>query len=357
MRIFQTFVLPDNLVANYKLSFAAANFSRNLLSGSGFDKCYSLLPVNVKGELPAISEDGYEVVYSKWRSRGGLLAKLAIFKEQIYIFRHVHTGDSVWLYNLNIINALLFVLLKLFKPSVKLNVIILDFTPASSWKEQNYWYLKLLNKADGTICLAYSDLFKCANTAVLAGVVPISSGQEPLMTMPNKKFLLSGVLREEIAQITMVLEAFSKLPDCELHITGKTDNETLVKEYAEKFENIIWHGMVSYEEYLKLLHSCTFVLSTRDPNFPENQCNFPSKIIESLLHNRIVVSTIQYKQLDGINYLIVPSEIKNLIKFINQISSLDEVSLLEYANQGVKVTEMFSTKVWIKTMSEIEYGY
>ena len=354
MRIFQTFVLPDNLVAKYKLSFAAANFSRNLLSGSGFDKCYSLLPVNVKGELPAISEDGYEVVYSKWRSRCGLLAKLAIFKEQIYIFRHVHTDDSIWLYNLNIINALLFVLLKLFKPSVKLNVIILDFTPANSWKEQNYWYLKLLNKADGTICLAYSDLFKCANTAVLAGVVPISSGQEPLITTPNKKFLLSGVLREEIAQTTMVLEAFSKLPDCELHITGKTDNETLVKGYAERFENIIWHGMVSYEEYLKLLHRCTFVLSTRDPGAAENMCNFPSKIVESLLHNRIVVSTIQYKQLDGINYFNVPSENESFINCINNISSLNNNSLCEYANQGNVVAKMFGTKVWNDAMTIIE---
>ena len=223
MRIFQTFVLPDHLIAKYKLSFAAANFSRNLLSGGGFEKCYSLLPVNVKGILPAGGEDGYEVVYSKWRNRGYLLAKLAIFKEQIYIFRHVHTDDSIWLYNLNIINALLFVLLKLFKPSVKLNVIILDYTPTNSWREQNYWYLKLLNKADGTICLSHSELFKCKNTAILPGVVPAAAGQEPLIRTPNNRFLLSGVLSEEIAQTSMVLETFSKMPQCELHITGKAD--------------------------------------------------------------------------------------------------------------------------------------
>jgi hypothetical protein len=44
MRIFQTFLLPDDLVAKYKLSFAAANFSRNLMQGGGFDKVYSLMP-------------------------------------------------------------------------------------------------------------------------------------------------------------------------------------------------------------------------------------------------------------------------------------------------------------------------
>jgi len=325
------------------------------LSGSGFDKCYSLLPVNVKGELPAINEDGYEVVYSKWRGRSGLLAKLAIFKEQIYIFKQVHSGDSIWLYNLNIINALLFVLLKLFKPSVKLNVIVLDFTPANSWREQNYWYLKLLNKADGTICLAYSDLFKCKNTAVLPGVVPAAAGQEPLITTPNNRFLLSGVLREEIAQTSMVLEAFSKLPRCELHITGKADNDNLIKEYAEKYENIKWYGMVSYDEYLRLLHCCTFVLSTRDPKSPENWCNFPSKIIESLLHNRIIISTIRYKQLDDIDYFKVPSKTDCFISYISNISSLDNNSLCKYANQGKKVAEIFSTKVWNEKMNEIEH--
>ena len=79
MHIFQTFVLPDNLVAKYKLSFAAANFSRNLISGGGFDKCYSLIPVNVRGKLPVVDEPGYEVVYSDWRIRSGILAKFAIF--------------------------------------------------------------------------------------------------------------------------------------------------------------------------------------------------------------------------------------------------------------------------------------
>lgn len=354
MRIFQTFVLPDNLVACYKLSFAAANFSRNLMSGGAFDKCFSLVPVNVRGELAPVEDDGYEVVYSTWRKKGGILAKLAIFKEQIYIFGQVHRGDSLWLYNLNVINALLFVLIKLLKPSVKLNVIILDFTPATSWREQNYWYLKLINKADGAISLSYSELFKCKNLIVIPGVIPITAGEEPTIEKINNKYLLSGVLFEEIAQTSMVLEAFSKLPQCELHISGKTNNEVLIKDYADKYRNIIWHGSVSFAEYLNLLHDCTFVLSTRDPKFPENQCNFPSKIIESLLHNRVIISTIDYKQLDGIKYFKTNSEPKFFMQHIKGISALSDASLIEYANQGRKVAEKFSTKVWNENMKKIE---
>lgn len=354
MRIFQTFVLPDHLVAKYKLSFAAANFSHNLISGGGFDKCYSLIPVNVNGELPYVESVGYEVVYSNWRKKGSLLAKLAIFKEQYFLFKQVRKYDSLWLYNLNVMNALLFVLIKLFKSTVKLNVIILDFTPTNSWKKQDYWYLKLLNKADGTICLANSDLFKCRNTVVLPGVVPFSAGNEPLIVNLNNKFLLSGVLNEEIAQITMILETFSQLPHCELHITGKTDNEFMIKEYATKHSNIIWHGSVPFQEYLDILHDCTFVLSTRDPKYPENQCNFPSKIIESLLHNRIIVSTIYYPQLRGIKYFQIKSDPKLFMRQLSELSTKSSSLLLEFANQGQIVIKLFSPKVWNQMMIKID---
>ncbi len=355
MRIFQTFVLPDELVAKYKLSFAAANFSRNLISGGGFDKTYSLMPVNVRGKANLFSEDGYEVVYSSWR-KIPVLNKLAIFKEQISIFGKVHGGDSIWMYNLNVINALLFILLKLFKPSVKVNVIVLDFTPARSWKEQNYWYLKLINKADGSIYLAHSKLFTCRNSEVLPGVVPVSAGKEPLIEQPNKIFLLSGVLLEEISQISKVLEAFSQLSECELHITGKTNNEQQIKEYADKCSNIYWHGSVSSDDYLNLMHKCTFVLSTRNPESPENQCNFPSKVIESLLHNRIIISTIEYKQLEGVKYFYCTSQMPCLIDNIREIASMPQQVLMKYANQGKKMTEMFNTMVWNETMNKIEKG-
>lgn len=355
MRIFQTFVLPDKLVAKYNLSFAAANFSRNLISGGGFEKCYSLMPVNVYGELPPIDESGYEVVYSNWRLKGGLLAKMAIFKEQVDIFNKIKPQDSVWMYNLNIINVLLFILIKLFKPSVKLNLIILDYTPAKSCFEQNFWYLKLIKKADGIISLANSNLFECHNWAVLPGVVPALAGEEPLIEHPNNKYLLSGVLSEQIAQTKMVLETFSKLPQCELHITGKADDEGLINKYASEFTNIKWHGSVSFVDYLELLHECTFVLNMRHPEYPENQCNFPSKIIESLLHNRIVISTIAYQQLDEVKYFQISSTTPQLLKqFVESISNFDSTILLEYANQGKKITDAFSVNVWNETMGLIE---
>ena len=355
MRIFQTFLLPDKLVTKYKLSFAAANFSRNLMRGAGFDKVYSLMPLTVKDELPLITEDGYEIVYSDWRKKGRFLAKFAIFQEQWKIFKQVKKSDSLWLYNLNIMNAMLFILVKLFKSSVKLNIIILDFTPAKSWKEQNYWYLKLINRADGTICLAESPLFSIKNTALLPGVAPPTSEENPKVDNLNKEFLLSGVISPVIASTSMVLKAFSQMPECILHITGNVlEGEELIKEYAAKYPNIKYHGAVSFKGYMDIMHKVTYQLSTRDESYPENQCNFPSKIIETLLHNRIVVSTIAYKQLDGIKYFKVDSNYDAFKRQVSEICSKPHEVLMQYANQGDLVAKMFSTDVWYKKMNDIE---
>ena len=353
MRIFQTFILPDNLVAKHGLSFAAANFSRNLISGGGFDKVYSLIPISVHGDIESIDESGYEIVYSQWRKKGRLKRKLAIFIEQWRIFKEIKRGDSIWFYNLNMLNSFLFLLLKLFKPSVKLNVIILDYTPASGWKEQNYWFLKMINAAHGVISLSSSRLFKVKNAVVLPGVVSAADDNWPKVQDPKMSFLLSGVINDTIAMTKSVLEAFSRLPRFTLHITGKVMvDEDLIKSYADKYDNINYYGSISYEKYLDLLHTVTFQLSTRNPEMPENQCNFPSKIIEALLHNRVVVSTIDYMQLDGINYLKVDAD--NLTDELRRIGLMSQDELMGYANESDKVRKRFCTEVWNECMTRIE---
>lgn len=353
MRILQTFILPDNLVAKHRLSFAAANFSRNLISGGGFDKVYSLIPTSVKGELESITDSEYEVVYSKWRKSNGIMSKLAIFVEQYQIFRQINNHDSIWLYNLNFLNALLFLLLKFLKPSVSLNIIVLDFTPAKNWREQNFWFLKLINAADGTICLSPSNLFTVKNSAVIPGVVPINISDMPTIKKPNKEFLLSGVICETIAMTQNVLDAFSKHPNCILHITGKVlENEDIICIYADKYPNIKYHGAIPLEKYLELLHSVTFQLSTRNPNMPENQHNFPSKIIEALLHNRAIVSTIQYPQLNNISYITVDHN--NLTTTLDNILTMPDNEIATFINQGNKIKSMFNARIWNEQMSIIE---
>lgn len=356
-RYFLTHILPEPLILPYQLSTAACNFSFNLMSGGGFDKVFSIMGTYVCSPMKAeaYQDQRFELVFNEWlRSKGKLGRLMASVVEQLRIFYKIEQGSSVWFYNVTTLNAVLYILLRAFKRSVKVNVIELDFTPVKTGFGLNKWFLKIINNCHGNIRLAESNFFTNKNTATLPGVVPSNAGKEPLIEMPNNKFLLSGVLNEVIAQTSMVLEVFSKLQHCELHITGKIDDDFKIKEYAAKYSNIIWHGEVSFQEYLNIMHSCTFQLSTRDENYPENQCNFPSKIIETLLHNRIIISTIAYKQLGEVKYFKVNSKLEWFVSYIDEISKMPEFQLMQYANQGAKVAEMFSIKVWHETMSKIE---
>lgn len=351
MRYFLTHISPKEKILEYRISSAACNFSYNLTGGGVFDRVYSILPLYVHGKKEFPMGGEVEFLYSSWRR--GVLRKLAPIKENISLFRKIERGSSVWLYNMTMLNVWLVLLLRFFKPSVKINVIVLDFTPGEKY---NNFFLRQINKCHGRILLANSPLFKKENAVVLPGVTPKDGVAYPVVEEIKKEFLISGVLSENIAMLSMLLSAFSKLPDCTLHITGIIKNDSLVKEYSKKYLNIQYHGCVSYGEYLAILHCTPFLLSTRNPAFPENQCNFPSKIIEALLHNRIVVSTLHYDQLGDIRYLEVPSEETAFVDAIRQIANKSGCELLSYANQSEKVRQMFSVEVWEKVMRNIEQG-
>ena len=348
-RIFVTHIVPKNLILKYHLSIAACNFSYNLIEGNLFDRVYSILPTFVKGEI----EPFENLVYSKFRENR-FLFRLAPIAENLSLFYKIPRKASVWYYNCTILNAFLIVLLKLFKPNVRQNLIVLDYTP--SRKPLERFFLWLANRMNGTIRLANSPLFTCRNSICLPGIVSINAIKQPKITTIAKTFLISGVLGDNIAMLPMLLDAFSKMPDMQLHITGKAPDLVLLNQYTQQCNNIIYHGLVEYEEYLRILHDTTFLLSTRNPAMPENQCNFPSKIIEALLHNRIIISTIHYEQLEGIHYLEVAADLEKFRMDLSHIAQMSQTELLIYANQADNVRQRFHVGVWKEWMQKIE-GY
>lgn len=346
MRIFVTHIMPRDKVLKYRLSVAACNFSHNLIEGGGFDKVYSILPTFVTGEI----EQFEGLIYSRFRKKR-FFKSLAPLVENIKLFCFIPRNSSVWYYNCTILNALLIILLGIFKPSVKQQIILLDYTPSK--RPLDCFFLWLSNKMRGTIRLANSPLFKVKNSVCLPGVVPDNSKKYPTIESIDNSFLISGVLEENIAMLSMLLDAFSKMPELTIHITGVLSDKETILQY-NNCPNIIFHGQVQYDEYLQILHSIPFLLSCRNPMYPENQCNFPSKIIESLLHNRIIISTIHYPQLEGIKYFEVNSNVENFIHDIRHIIAMPKSDLLQYANQSRIVRSRFNTKVWYNTMDKIE---
>ena len=355
-RIFATTILPEHIIAQNKLSFAACNFSSNLISGNGFDKVYSTMPVYVGGEMDAdaFADDRFELLYDSFRKRGGLFQKIAAFKEQFTLFRKIPRGASVWFYNLYVLNFLTVILLRLFKPSVQVNVIELDFTPPTKRFSLGSLYLWLLNRSNGVIKLSDSPLFTNKNSVCLPGVTPVNQETAPSIDSPKLVFLLSGELQPNISSLPMILEAFSQVPECTLHVTGIEKYKGEVDSYNKKYPNIIFHDSMRFSDYLELLHSVTFQLSLRNPDWADNQCNFPSKIIEALLHNRGVISTITYNQLEGINYILTERSVEGFVSTLHKIANMSENELMRYVNQGAKVQISFSAEVWNDYMTKIE---
>lgn len=349
MRIFITHILPEELIARYGLSFAAYNFSKNLISGGGFDKVYTTMPLNVSGDLQC-NVPGCELIYSHMRTKGHLLSRLSTFFEQFHIFCRIPRRSSIWLYNLGILNAYLFLLVRLFKPSVKIYVIELDFTPPMKTFSLMSLFLWFINNSDGLIKLADSELFNNKNSICLAGVTP-EHVEAPLVEQVEPTFLLSGALNPQISSIPMILDAFAQVPECKLHITGRFDDMVLMDRYTSNCKNIVYHGVLTFKKYIDILHSVTYQLSLRDPEWGDNSCNFPSKIIEALLHNRAVVSTMHYSQIEGID--IIETE-RTVDSFVMTLRMLCKNSSMRYVNQGNKTTSMFSVKVWNYWMSELE---
>lgn len=345
-RIFITHIVPRNKIIKYNISTASCNFCYNLIEGGIFDKTYSIMPSFVRGYMEPF--DG--LVYSSYRR--GLFYRISPIIENLKLISKIPRDASIWYYNCTILNVTLILLLKILKPKVKQQIIILDYTPSKKLFDK--FLLWVSNHVNGTICLANSPLFTCPNSVCMPGVVPLDAKEWPKITSVKKSFLISGALGYNISMLPMLLEAFSRLPEMELHITGKASDLKLVSDYTTRCNNIIYHGMVSYDEYLRILHDTPFLLSTRNPDAPENQCNFPSKIIEALLHNRIVVSTLHYPQLSGIEYVEVPAQIDGFVSALRDIAGMSQDKLLIYANQSVKVGQRFNTGVWKSNMENIE---
>lgn len=351
MRYFIVNIVPRDLVVKYKISTAALNFCECLINAKIFDKTYSILPTNISRYDDKTKCEGYDVVTSRMRGDNKLMRFAASFWEQVLLFFKIKSQSNVWLYNLTILNVLLVILLKVFKPSVKIYTIVLDFTPEA---KENRILLPILNKSNGIIKLADSPLFTVANSICLPGVVDTTTTQERIEFPLTKDFIVGGNIKEQIVMISMLLDVFSKMPEYTLHISGIAQKPELIQKYATQYPNIKYYGFAPYNEYLKVLKKCPFILSTRDPKEERNQCNFPSKIMEGLLYNKIIISTIHYPQLDGLNYFEVPSDSQGFAESLRLITSLTDEELSKYANQADKVKEMFSTDIWRKQIQKIE---
>ena len=105
-------------------------------------------------------------------------------------------------------------------------------------------------------------------------------------------YMYSGLL-SHVTGVDMLLDAMKVLSDrnIRLVITGKGDLEDEVKKAAEEDSRITYAGHLEYDDYLNRLKKADVLVNPRSMDLPENQNNFPSKIMDYLSSGKRIIST------------------------------------------------------------------
>lgn len=350
-RVFISNIVPRNQIEKLNVSAAANYFSYNLIDNNCFDFTISMVPTNINYKIKCRSKIDY--VQTRFFKNNGITKLFNLIIDNIKVFVKVNSKSNLWYYNLTYQNILVYLLIKYLKPSVNQFIIVLDFTPTkSSFSLQNFLFNQI-NSCDGLISLTNNNKLTHKNISVIPGIIPNDHSAKKHLKVTNS-FLLSGILSQNRCP-QLILEAFSRFSEYELIITGKIEDQSLIDRYVSRFENIKYLGFLKYEEYIKVLESSTFSINSRDPAFKENHFNFPSKTIEHIKHNKIIISTMEYTELDKINYFFVKPNIIDFSNFLKSLKTMKKKDLLNiYANQSSKVIKSFGITKWKNTFEQIE---
>lgn len=96
----------------------------------------------------------------------------------------------------------------------------------------------------------------------------------------NFNVVFSGSLNI-LSGIELALDTFKNLDKkYVLHIYGKGYKEEIVKVYAEKYTNIMYHGIINNDDMLKIQKQANILICPRMPDNYITRYTFPSKILE-----------------------------------------------------------------------------
>ena len=291
-----TIVPPDIVDKMERISFASINYQTKVLKATHFDEVYNILPLNVDRISKKIFfEDGMCYLHNKYLN--SKLLKLLF--DQIFLFRKVEEKSKIIFYNITIQNFLLTRLLVFFK-KCECYAIVADFED-----EENYLGLRKIvqkninrtfKKLSGAIILS-SNIQIPTKSIVLEGIVDSEMNQLSQNRIEENSIIFSGSIGYTTG-IHIAVAAMNFLPDYKLYISGplfvldSTDLKRLVKSSVHN--NVYYMGILDNEKYLELLSICNYALNLRDPHKLEHQHNFPSKILEYLMYNKNVISTLNY---------------------------------------------------------------
>lgn len=352
-RCFITQQVPASLVVKFNISQAGVNFCNHLVESNLFDQAFALPILSV---VPNIQDEckkdkNYIYIQTRFFKHKSIGKAFNAIIENLTCVYLAASYKNIWFYNLNRQTLLSFIILRyiLFK---KVYVLVADFRPGHKWSVNSLIHY-LIDHSKGIITLSNRSVFTNRNAVCIPGIVPLPKISRTINPITERSFLLSGVLKEATG-ITMAIEVFSKMPSQKLFISGILDE--VYQEQIKPSANICYVGYLEYEEYKRLIGSIPIGLSLRDPSFPINENNFPSKILEYFALNKIVLSTIDYPEIEGFNYFKCNYNADEITDLIQQIAQMDESDLRIYMQHSENLENSVSEKAWTTAFSSVEKG-
>lgn len=120
--------------------------------------------------------------------------------------------------------------------------------------------------------------------------------------------------------VDIFLEAISLIPNdspysFEFYISGKGDLSEKVEVTSEQDSRIKYLGYMSDSEYYSKIRDMDVFVNPRNMSFPQNQNNFPSKVLEYLSTGKSVISTRfpGYEKFDD-NFIFYDGTVESLAK-------------------------------------------
>lgn len=267
------------------------------------------------------------------------------------LVQKVKLSDNIWFYNLSKYSVLSYFFLRYIYRK-KVFIILADYTPGRSFFSFQTILKYLLCHSCGLVTLSSRTNIQNNNTISIAGIISTKKLINEIRPIHKRiRFLFSGSLNT-ITGFEMVLRVFSRLPQCELYITG---NGKFPQTYSN-FTNLHFLGMLDYDEYKKVLVNSDVCLSFRNPHLVENCNNFPSKILEYFCFGKIVISTIKYPELADAKYIILPFNEDDMVECIDKIVSdlsNNRIAPSNYDNRDF-LQDNFSISAWEKGFEKIE---
>lgn len=342
-------IVPKRLMESAPVSIAAHHFCYKLIDKGVFDDAVALSPIAIKNKIYPEHSD-IKIISIRNFPHRSIFRLFNALIECISAYFKVSKYNTVWFYNINLHTLPLFLLTR-YCSKAKPCLILADYTPEASFFKAQYWIGKAMWQSHAILSLsARTEYRKHKRFSVIPGILEqLHNSSSPKTKTPY--VLFSGVLGA-VTGITLAMEVFARIPHVNLVVTGK-DSEEIVSDYAERYANIEYKGFVPQEEYNQILSGAFCCLNFRNPNLPENQNNFPSKMLEYLNHDKLVISTMHYPELEDIPYLSADYNIESCMNAVQKaLEILHSGKQTEFCSSE-RIQSLCSPEKWKKTIQRL----